>query len=413
MRWTRVAAVLCAVAVVAGSTTTPSLGVAPPEAAGATARAEQHGDTLRVGQKLRPEERDSGGSRLTSANSEFFFQLSVYTPRGNKWFAVLDVGQTPREVQERATWRYRKRATYDAFAVLRPNGNFVLYSEPGVPIWSTRTAGTGRNNRLVIRDDGNLVMYGKGDRMVWSTGTGRMLLETGDTLRPGQRMVNAWEDGDSPTTLIMRRDGNLVVKYLGGIEWASNTSKPGAFLRLEPGGSLVIMRGAERLWLADPTRPGDDETLPYLSVENVGHFVVGDDYDSDDLWDSQDAPGETFLVQPGDLRVLVTGSVLTPERGLGSPQGHRLAMQPNGNLVLLRSDGVRVWASGTGGHRGARLEIRRSGNLVVTHRDRILWTSGPSRCNAYTRPVSVTVSRTAVLTARDGYGDVCWTSRQP
>lgn len=401
----RIYVVLCLVAVAATMSTVPAPSTATP------ADSEQRasfGNTLRVGERLLPSQVDPDASRLTSANSDFFFEIYVYTPGRTQAYAVLDVGQTPRTLDERATWRRSKRATDDAFAVLRPNGNFVMYAEPGRPVWSTGTAGTGRHNRLVIRDDGNLVMYGKGDRIVWSSGTGRALLERGDTLRPGQRLTSVWPDGDWPTTVEMRRDGNLVVKFLGGVVWASNTTRRGAYLRVSDDGDLVIRHGSKRLWAVSRT-DASGRARPYLEVRH-GNFMLVDAAKGEDLWDSEDRTGESFLLAPGDLRILLTGSTLSRGDALASPNGHRLVMQPNGNLVLRRSDGRRVWSSGTGGNPGATFEIRPSGNLVVSHRDTTLWSSGPSRCNAYRRPVSVIVSRTSVLTARDGYGDICWTS---
>ena len=140
-------------------------------------------NTLSVGQTLRPPLSDPTGSAIVSTNSEY--QLGIYYnartqhvrrrrtrdrpvhPR--RRCGPLDAGRTrdPADVCGHATQRQ-----------LRP------VCETRVAIWSTHTAGTGSNNRLVMRNDGNLVMYTASGRAVWSSGTHAEVLSSGDKLYP-------------------------------------------------------------------------------------------------------------------------------------------------------------------------------------------------------------------------------------
>ncbi|MBB5956030.1 subtilisin family serine protease [Saccharothrix tamanrassetensis] len=51
-------------------------------------------------------------------------------------------------------------------AVLQPDGNLVLYSDAGVARWHTSTYGTAAD-RLIVQTDGNVVLYGPDGRVFW------------------------------------------------------------------------------------------------------------------------------------------------------------------------------------------------------------------------------------------------------
>jgi hypothetical protein len=80
------------------------------------------------------------------------------------------------------------------------DGNLVLYSPSGTPIWATGTEGNGFT--FVIQTDGNLVIYNKNNQPLWATDT----------------------QGNSNTRFAIQTDGNLVV-YRGDQQplWASHT----------------------------------------------------------------------------------------------------------------------------------------------------------------------------------------------
>ena len=76
---------------------------------------------------------------------------------------------------------------------------------------------------------------------------------------------------------------------------------------------------------------------------------------------------------------LVAGTELKAGSWLTSSNGrYRLAMQPDGNLVLYW-EGHPLWASNTAKHPGAVLAMQGDGNLVVYQGSRPIWSSGTDR----------------------------------
>ncbi|SDI97803.1 D-mannose binding lectin [Frankineae bacterium MT45] len=123
---------------------------------------------------------------------------------------------------------------------MQTDGNLVLYSSPGHVAWSTHTAGTGTENRFVVQDDGNLVVYTKANRAVWSSGSRRAALGAGMTLSSGGSL-RSQEPGPNPAaSLVMQRDGNLVMYYGTAVRWSSGTHVLGSRLVLQRDGNLVI-----------------------------------------------------------------------------------------------------------------------------------------------------------------------------
>jgi hypothetical protein len=348
-----------------------------------TAAAAGPSNTLSVGQTLRPSPSDPGGSAIVSANSEY--QLGIYynarTPTSGG--VGLEIDQFGPVVGA-GLWTQGGRATPQAYAVLRRNGNFVLYARPGVAIWSTHTAGTGSNNRLVMQDDGNLVMYTAAGRAVWSSRTHAEVLSSGDRLLPGQRLTNVYSHSDPPTTLSMQRDGDLVLRFHGAVVWASNTSVHGSYLLMQPDGDLVIRSDGHTLWRSRTgslATPADGR--PFLDVKASGRFTVN--FTPPDgtggpaarsVFDSTHRPGEAGRVADGAMLFMTTGSVLHPGQSLVSRTGYRLGMHSDGNLVQRGPHGAVRWQTHTAGHPGALLELGVNGNLVLHRGKRVLWTTG-------------------------------------
>jgi hypothetical protein len=94
----------------------------------------------------------------------------------------------------------------------------------------------------------------------------------------------------------------------------------------------------------------------------------------DDIADLRRMP-EAPAPPPG---LLASGTTLTPGATLTSPNGHKLSMQGDGNLVAYTPDGTAIWASATDGHPGAQARMQTDGNLVVADISGAvaLWTSG-------------------------------------
>ena len=164
------------------------------------------------------------------------------------------------------------------------DGNFVVYTGSGVPVWNSGTSGTS-GGVLSLQSDGNLVVYNGAGQPLWSANS-NILAEL--TWNAGQFSLTAeqWAQNQhrklvmqSDCNLVLlnvnnalvghplwhsdtqgagagchldfQADGNLVVyDEIGQAVWASGTSgTAGAELRLQADGNLVIYNGAgQPLW---------------------------------------------------------------------------------------------------------------------------------------------------------------------
>lgn len=102
------------------------------------------------------------GQRVVAANCNYHLEM-----QGNGDLVAYDGPGTSAPY-----WVARANSTY-SYAVMQPDGNFVVYSPTGVPAWSTGTAGT-KANRFVVQNDGNLVLYSS-TLAQWSSRTVRGL----------------------------------------------------------------------------------------------------------------------------------------------------------------------------------------------------------------------------------------------
>ncbi|MBK9348233.1 MAG: hypothetical protein IPN06_18415 [Burkholderiales bacterium] len=85
---------------------------------------------------------------------------------------------------------------------LQGDGNLVIYTAAGKPIWATNTVGRG-GVRLVLQKDSNLVLYTSKGKAVWASNT----------------------VGKGAAYLLLKDDGNLVLNNATGAKvWATNTA---------------------------------------------------------------------------------------------------------------------------------------------------------------------------------------------
>ncbi len=128
-------------------------------------------------------------------------------------------------------WATQTFGNPGAYLQMQSDGNLVVYKKTGGQgkggnLWASDTFRS-PGSYLQLQDDGNMVVYkkdggqGKGGSL-WSSDTfGRPVTFTsGLELRPGQWIEN------KNTTLLMQRDGNLVLQHResGVTVWASGTS---------------------------------------------------------------------------------------------------------------------------------------------------------------------------------------------
>lgn len=89
------------------------------------------------------------------------------------------------------------------------------------------------------------------------------------------------------------------------------------------------------------------------------------------LWLAASGPAAVFAAPPPVAAPAVVGNALLPALLAGGesvttgPGGHVLTMGTDGDLVLVRPDGNRLWHSDTAGQPGARLEFGADGELAL------------------------------------------------
>ena len=142
---------------------------------------------------------------------------------------------------------------------MRTNGDLVLSTSKGKVIWSSHTAGTGRHNSIRLENDGNLVMHNDHGKAVWATDTTRTIMIAGTTLRSGAHMVYRYRQqfGITPTRLIMRRSGDLVLQRGSKVIWTTHTHVKGAHATLLRDGDLVVYSPAGKALWQSHTRGHD------------------------------------------------------------------------------------------------------------------------------------------------------------
>jgi hypothetical protein len=122
------------------------------------ARAAASGSSLAAGETLHP------GEFLASApfgNHRLKMQAD-----GNLVLYVCDMPGS-----DDCTYAHWSLGTFGQpgnYLTMQYDGNLVMYSRTGRPVWATRTTGVG--NVFRVQDDSNLVIY-NGGRAVWATGT--------------------------------------------------------------------------------------------------------------------------------------------------------------------------------------------------------------------------------------------------
>ena len=170
------------------------------------------------------------------------------------------------------------RSDGDHRLVMQTEGNLVFYRD-APPVRNSRTHGN-PGARAVIQDDRNVVVYSAAGRPLFATGTvcsasstsGAEGVEFVDvTMKPGHFM----QSPDRRTTLTMQTDGNLVLRSGNRVLWHTHThGNPGAFLRHQADGNLVVYSAAGRPLWNSGTRWSPAEYVTVLTLRNDGNLVL-------------------------------------------------------------------------------------------------------------------------------------------
>jgi hypothetical protein len=151
---------------------------------------------------------------------------------------------------------------------MQRDGDLVLRQSTGRTIWSSHTAGKGKDDYLQLKDDGDLVIRASNGRRIWHSATTSTVLTAAREIPSGSRLVNRYRQQFhiTPTYLTMQRDGDLVLAWGRRRMWHSATHRRGAYAELSSGGRLeVVSTHGAVLW-----RSPSAGRAAWLNVEQCG-----------------------------------------------------------------------------------------------------------------------------------------------
>lgn len=207
---------------------------------------------------------------------------------------------------------------------------------------------------LALQRNGNLALYSN-FQLIWETGT----------------------QGQSTGQLVMQSsDGNLVLRDANNQPvWNSGTvNNPGAQLKLQTDGNMVIYNGGTPLWQTNTVHnPFHTEYVNTTLAPGLGGIARM--YPGQSI-DTADRRFSLKLQRDGNL-VLYSPTRALWSTGTDGLQTAFLAIQPDGNLVLYDRSGRALWASSTDRFGPSRLILQQDGNLVIYDRFNIpRWNTG-------------------------------------
>lgn len=186
---------------------------------------------------------------------------------------------------------------------MQSDGNLVLTTYGGRPLWSSKTSGAG--NYFAFQGDDNLVVYSSSDRALWTAGVsgtangtlslqndGNLLARGGDntvlwatysglsSLRNGESLQSGFALRAGAFKLAMQSDGNLVELQGSTPIWSTNTGgNPGGSFRFQTDGSISVVNstGGTLLWSVAKYAKGgsfgiDSDGIVYLA-DSSGNYI--------------------------------------------------------------------------------------------------------------------------------------------
>lgn len=195
-------------------------------------------------------------------------------------------------------------------------------------------------------------------------------LQPGQQLKPDEYLISQ----DGQTTLILRGNGNLILRTHFKSVWSTGTSGTSSRLVMQGDGNLVLYAsGGSVLWHTE-THGNNGARLVAQTDGNLVIYDTGDNI----LWstDTEHYPDNLGMVNNVARSVF---TLLPGQRLETANRKLRLVLQGDGNLVLYASGKGAVWASGTSGKLARRLVLQSDGNLVLYRKGGVLWHSHTAR----------------------------------
>ena len=197
-----------------------------------------------------------------------------------------------------------------AFVVLQGDGDLVGYRSDGTANWASGTAGTGAT-QLVVQNDGNAVITTSAGKPVWSTEGGGPAARAGGRPRPGPDASTA------PTpTMTAKPTGKITVPKSGGGIVSPTPTVAGSLSDVPPGKHIwVAAKVGDLLWPKEPeidarkseweiqiNQPPDVISLVLLMVDDDGSRSIRKTLK--DCGKAGDWPGMTLSQIPGGASLL-------------------------------------------------------------------------------------------------------------
>lgn len=184
----------------------------------------------------------------------------------------------------------------DGRLVMQSDGNLVVYTAAGKPVWASNTLTAGAELRLVA--DGRAAVVKEIPRWASDTIIGAKGPVAGAVdIGPGRGLfMEQWiETSDHRVKLAVQADGNVVLNHDGKPVWASNTKTPGSGLLMQLDGHPVLRQpGKKPHWMLPRAGAGS-----HLALQGDGNFVL---YEPHETWSA----GPRLSIRYAHLVVLYT-----------------------------------------------------------------------------------------------------------
>ncbi len=248
--------------------------------------------------------------------------------------------------------------TAEARLVWRKDGNLVLYTTGGAPVWASNTNGKGK--RLEFQSDNNLVIYGTDvwgrEVAFWASGTaGRQdphTLKLGGncTLTIADPMGTRWTGNNVCRVLdysFDRADGNST---FGSVMYTDLTADSGATARVDSrtGIDVTIFGGKKNLFTATASQDQGGAEATSITISGVSAPDVNVSY-SQELWEQE----KTFMAGPVPV---VISAAASGELGLSFSvsSGGTMSIKPSAGIYAVVEAGVGVGTGFAGAKAGVR-----------------------------------------------------------
>lgn len=274
---------------------------------------------------------------------------------------------------------------------MQTDGNVVVYNG-STPLWSTGTGGqscTGGGCLVAFQTDGNFVVY-NGSTAIWASNTSGPSGATLNFNASAPYLTITAADGSNEWAstsaflaggfslkqndsfsfgsykATMQPSGNFVVTQAGVVQWSTASSSScasGCAVKFQSDGNLVIYNGPTAFWSSNTSGNSNSTLVFSLQGALLEMFTA----QGSNLWASTPyfTPGQ-FVLNQGDAYV--------------NPNGYRLTMQSDGNLVTYNGSTV-LYSTGSHASCGTNTchaAYQADGNFVIYNGSTAIWATNTS-----------------------------------